>query len=166
MSKLLRYYQPGQTCFVTSVTANREPVLVKHVDLLRRAMCRAVRKTGISIVAWVILPDHFHFLINAPNGRVDEFVHLVKVSFAYQLKSRRGKNGQAWQHRYWDHIIRSEQDLNNHINYIHFNPVKHGLCNSPSEWPHSTFGCFRQRGQYAPDWGSVVRNTIGGSFGE
>lgn len=166
MSKLHRYYQPGQSCFVTSVTANREPILVDHSDLLFRAMCRAVRKTRILIVAWVILPDHFHILVDACNGRVDKFVHLVKLSFVYQFKIRCGKHVPIWQHRYWDHIVRSEQDLNNHIDYIHFNPVKHGLCNCPSEWRHSSLGRFKRRGQYEPDWGSVVRNTTGSSFGE
>jgi putative transposase len=139
---------------------------MEHADLLLRAFRRTIQKSRTSIVAWVILPDHFHMLVNAPDGRVDKFIHLVKLSFTYQLKSRRTGIESVWQHRYWDHIIRSEQDLNHHIDYIHINPVKHGLCADPAGWLYSSFGRFKRRGHYTPDWGKNDGVTSDASFGE
>jgi putative transposase len=70
-----------------------------------------------------------------------------------------------WQRRYWEHVIRNDTDLTRHIDYIHFNPVKHGLVSRVCDWPHSSFQRYVERGLLPVDWGSDVR-SIPGTFGE
>ena len=65
------------------------------------------------------------------------------------------KEKAVWQRRFWEHIIRDENDWKNHMNYIHYNPVKHGFVPSPGDWQHSTFRYWVDRGLYEKDWGSV-----------
>jgi len=78
------------------------------------------------MIAWAILPDHFHVIIDSPDGDTPKIVQRVKLSFSLQWQRLSGRNGPIWQHRYWDHIIRSEEDMKRHVDYIHYNPVKHG----------------------------------------
>jgi putative transposase len=71
-----------------------------------------------------------------------------------QNQSRiRRKERHLWQRRFWEHHIRDEADFAAHCDYIHYNPVKHGLCEYPADWPYSTFSRFVERGLYTPDWG-------------
>ena len=68
---------------------------------------------------------------------------------------RRARGEQTvWQHRYWEHLVRNDRDLGAHVEYIHFNPVRHGLVSAPRDWPHSTFSDWVARGLYDADWGS------------
>jgi len=166
MSKLLRYFAPGQYCFVTSVTAGRRPILVKNADILSYAVYKAHSKSRFSVVAWVVLPDHFHALFLAPDGDIARIMQRVKLSFSLQHRSRTGEDGPVWQHRYWDHIIRSEQDFRRHIDYIHYNPVKHGLMDSPGKWELTSFRRYQRRGFYRADW-CITRTVFSNSeFGE
>ena len=88
------------------------------------------------------------------------------MSFGKLYLKRTGQeSGRVWQNRFWDHIIRDEQDLKNHLDYIHYNPVKHGLANSPFEWKESSFHQFRKQGHYPEDWG-VSEIEFDGEFGE
>ena len=161
MSKLLRHFQPGQSCFVTSVTDQRRPFLVRHARLLARAVRRAQRKSSFTVVAWVVLPDHFHMIIDVPNGDTSAIMRRIKLSFSGQYRGQVGFVGQVWQHRYWDHVIRSQGDMNRHIDYIHYNPVKHGLAQSPREYRLSSFRKYCRQGQY--DWAWRVNE---GGFGD
>ena len=70
-----------------------------------------------------------------------------------------------WQRRYWEHAIRDDADLERHIDYIHFNPVKHGLVSRVWDWPYSSFKQYVQRGDLPPDWGGDARN-LAGEYGE
>jgi putative transposase len=166
MSKLLRYFAPGQCCFITTVTANRQSVLDQRADLLFRATRRAQRQSRFDLIAWVVLPDHLHAVIKTPDGDTARIVQRVKLSFSFQWQRISGNFGPVWQHRYWDHIIRSDEDLRRHIDYIHYNPVKHGLVGSPKEWPLSSFLRFVRRGIYDVDWGEVYLADDDGKFGE
>ncbi len=166
MSKLLRFYQPGQACFITSVTVHRQPLLVRHVQMLIRATRRAEGKCPFTVVAWVVLPDHFHLLLDVPSGETSAIMRRIKLSFSAQYKQRTGFVGPVWQHRYWDHIIRSPEDLNRHIDYIHYNPVKHGLVRSPSDYRLSSFKMFCRLGQYDLDWRASESSFADQSFGE
>ena len=156
MSILLRYFALGQTCFVTSVVADRRQLLVDSADLLARAVHRAHRKSLFTVVAWVVLPDHFHALLYTPNGDTSSILQRVKQSFSRQHRSMTGVGGSVWQHRYWDHIVRSEEDMRHHIDYIHYNPVKHGLVKAPKDWPFSTFWKFVNEGIYDESWACDV----------
>jgi len=126
-----RYYQENQIVFITQVVKDREPAFAQPIlaSLLLRSWHRTQERIPFRMLAYVILPDHFHILIQ-PIGSVNfsQIMHSLKLSFTNSYK--RLINGQApftfWQKRFWDHVIRSELDLENHIHYIHFNPVKHG----------------------------------------
>ena len=123
---------PGGTFFFTLVTDRRRPILASDeaVDVLRNAFRSGRQSRPFEIDAIVVMPD----------------------------AARRKKGEQAiWQHRYWEHQIRDETDFARHVDYIHYNPVKHGLTRSPSAWPYSSFGRYVKAGVYALDWGSDSR---------
>ena len=166
MSKLLRYHAPGQYCFITSVVAERQPILVQHAAFLARALHRAHQRSVFSLIAWVVLPDHVHGILLVPDGNTSRIVQQVKQSFSRQHRGLTGIGGPVWQHRYWDHIIRSEEDMRRQIGYIHYNPVKHGLVDSPSKWPLTSFRRYLRQGIYQSDWGKSRQENIRNDFGE
>ena len=166
MSKLLRYFAPGQYCFITTVTANRLPILDQHAHLLDRAVQKAREKSRFAVTAWVVLPDHIHAVLHTPQGDTSRIVQQVKLSFSLQYQRLSGRSDSIWQHRYWDHIIRSEEDMRRHLDYIHYNPVKHGFTDSPAKWVLSSFQRYLQSGLYGPDWGQKPIEFGEETFGE
>jgi len=107
--------------------------------------------------AFVILPNHIHALIK-PLDRLDDIsrvVGITKRNFtrSYRLRPGSSQDSKIWQERFWDHIIRNETDLKIHVDYIHFNPVKHGLVKAPEEHPYSSFLGFVENGEYELGWG-------------
>ena len=166
MSKLLRYFEIGNQYFITAVTHKRQPILTDSSAIISKCLNKMLIKHRTKLIAWVILPDHFHILIN-PQGHVDSFMHDFKLSFgAYFRKENGMSSGRIWQARYWDHIIRNQDDLNNHIDYIHFNPVKHGLVDSPFDWKDSSIHDYSKKGYYEGGWGVKKELSFSGSFGE
>lgn len=154
MSKLLRYYKPGQIYFVTCVTHNREPILADQANSLLDIIDEYKRKMRFEIIAHVIMPDHFHIIIDPKRNNLSDILKRIKISFAYRIrKTQRIYSQTIWQKRFWDHIIRDENDFNAHIEYIHYNPVKHGFVKNPLIWEHSSFGEFINDGLYEKDWG-------------
>jgi putative transposase len=166
MSRLRRYYGPNQYCFITAVTMSRLPLLVRHFDLLVDAVKRARAKSRFRLIAWVVLPDHLHVIFHCPSGDTAKIVQRIKLSFSLQLRSLTGCQGPMWQHRYWDHVIRTEEDFNRHLDYIHYNPVKHRRTASAAQWSLSSFRDFVRHGYYSRDWGRKERMSDDGSFGE
>lgn len=167
MTNVRRYFQPGLTVFLTHVTQNRRPILTDNIHLLQMAIARAQQKSPFDLLAWVVLPDHFHVLMVAPHEHVPDVMIRIKMSFGQLYRRTHGLNGsRVWQHRYWDHIIRDETDFEQHLHYIHYNPVKHGLVAKPSDYPHSSFRWFVENGWYQDDW--TIRNTteMSRDFGE
>ena len=155
-----RAFQPGGSFFFTVVTARRRPVFATAtaVDVLRDAF-RAVRhKRPFAIDAIVILPDHLHCIWTLPAGDADFMTRwrLIKTWFS---KHRNLKN--VWQQRYWEHVLRDERDFANHVDYIHYNPVRHGLARTALDWPYSSFGRHVQAGVYASDWGGASMRLAG-----
>jgi putative transposase len=126
------------------------------------------------IIAWVVLPDHIHTVWRLPEEDSGYAMRwgLIKAGFSRQIAktgdrgpSRREKGERGtWQRRFWEHMIRDERDLNTHIDYIHFNPVKHGLVNQARDWPYSTFHRYVARGDLDLDWGCTDGASHG--FGE
>jgi putative transposase len=166
MSKLLRYFAPGQYCFITTVTANRLPILNQHAELLARAVQKTREKSRFAVIAWVVLPDHIHAVLHTPHGDTSRIVQQVKLSFSLQYQRLTGRTGPIWQHRYWDHIVRSDEDMRRHIDYIHYNPVKHGLTDSPDKWVLSSFQRYLRSGLYRADWGEKPIVTQENTFRE
>jgi len=170
-----RAFVPGASYFFTLVLEKRRPLFASReaVEVLRQAF-RAVRSTRpFELVAMVVLPDHLHCIWTLPPGDADFATRwrLIKTWFTRHCDPalrpvpdhrRQAKHEQAlWQHRYWEHMLRDETDFIRHIEYIHFNPVKHGLVSSVSDWPYSSFHRFVAAGTYPADWGSQVSEIDG-----
>ena len=118
-----------------------------------------------SLSAWVILPDHFHFVLDIGELSLSEIMHDFKIAYSRRYRDKYGP-GKVWQNRFWDHIIRDENDMNKHIDYIHYNPVKHGLVNNPFGYAYSSLSEYAKAGFYAADWGVKGAKDIVGDFGE
>jgi putative transposase len=159
-----RYRVPGGTYFLTiNLLKRRSDLLVRHIDTLREAVRRTRRERPFHIDAWVVLPEHMHCVITLPEGD-DDFsnrIKAIKIRFvraipATERRSRtrvaRGERG-IWQRRFWEHAIRSDADYARHMDYVHFNPVKHGHVAFAWDWPYSTFHRHMKAGLYPPDWG-------------
>ncbi len=167
MSKLLRYYSPGQVYFITVVTYRRVPLLVEHFDILMEGVRRTQDRVPFEMGAWVVLPDHFHMIVDPKDSDLSGIVRRLKLSFANRYRSRqRMDRGTIWQRRFWDHIIRDQEDMNRHVDYIHYNPVKHGLITDPFKWRYSSLDEYHRSGYYARDWGVNEQLSVDGEFGE
>lgn len=154
----------GGTYFFTVVTFDRKPILVENVDKLRKAFAIVMKDRPFIIDAHVVLPDHIHMIWTLPESDSDYPTRwrLIKHYFSRSMIKTNGeivspvrekkKERPIWQRRYWEHTIRDVTDLNNHIEYIHFNPVKHGFVNSPQEWKITSFHKFVQEGFYSAEW--------------
>ena len=128
MSKLLRHYAHGQVYFIAATTHQRKRILVDHFDLFWEALKQTQQRTPFDLIAWVVMPDHFHILISPAEGDLSNIMRRIKLAFASRYLKHRGlRTGKTWQSRFWDHIIRDENDWKHHMDYIHYNPVKHGL---------------------------------------
>ncbi len=163
MPEYRRNRVPGATYFFTvNLLDRRSDLLVTHIDPLREAVRKVRRRSPFHIDAWVVLPDHMHCLWTLPEGDSDfpRRWWAMKVAFSKSLPDaeqrspvmlRRGERG-IWQRRYWEHTIRDERDYAAHMDYIHFNPVKHGLVERPGDWPFSSFRRCVAAGLYPLDW--------------
>ena len=159
MKTLRRYYREHTDYFVTAVTFQREPLLLLDIDLFWR--CWTTEKPK----AWVILPDHFHAIINNGSETISDIIHRFKVRYVAQFR-KKFRQSRVWQNRFWDHIIRDENDLKRHLDYIHYNPVKHGLRNDPFEYKHSSLRLYEESGYYQRGWGVREELHFEGEFGE
>jgi putative transposase len=152
----------------------RSTILVDHIGALRAAFRVARRERPFLVDAVVILPEHLHAILTLPPGDAD-FPgrwrrikgHFSSGLIAAGIDVQRNPNGDLalWQTRFWEHTIRDESDFERHVDYIHFNPVKHGLAASVRDWPHSSFHRYVREGLLPEDWAGVV-NDGGGDFGE
>ncbi|WP_417568589.1 REP-associated tyrosine transposase [Marinobacterium aestuariivivens] len=164
-----RLWQPGGCYFFTVTLANRDgnDLLVREIDLLRKAVRQVLKRHPFRIHGWVVLPDHLHCLIELPAGDSDFAVRwfLIKSSFSRHLPALetrsssqiRRRERAIWQRRYWEHLIRDERDFEAHLDYIHINPLKHGLVERVADWPFSTFHRYVELGVYPPDWADDTR---------
>jgi putative transposase len=167
MTQYRRNYLPGGTFFFTVALAERPSrLLVEHIELLRNAVRYTRTRHPFEIVAWVVLPEHLHAVWTLPAGDYNYPTRwrLIKTVFSRALpsierrsRSRRAKSERGiWQRRYWEHTVHDLADLDRHIDYVHFNPVKHGLVSRVRDWPYSTFHGHVKRGHYPADWGGGV----------
>jgi putative transposase len=161
MSNIRRYYIPDSIVFLTSVTRNRNELFLEKQNRILLFQTIDSVKTDIpfELVAYVILPDHFHFLIQLSNENMNfsKILQYIKGRFTHNYKKDYVINDSVslWQRKFWDHIIRNERDLQNHLDYIHWNPVKHGFINEPSEWEPSSFNNWVEMGLYDSGWGTL-----------
>lgn len=152
----------GGIYFFTATLRNRKSrLLVEHVSLLRRSFRRVQTERSFTVKAIVILPDHVHTLWELPIGDHDyaERWKKIKGYFTREIRKQgvrlsRDKKGEydLWQSRYWEHVVRDEEDLENHINYIHYNPVKHKRVKKIRDWKYSSFHRYVEKGLLPDDW--------------
>ena len=163
MPEYRRNRVPGGTYFFTVVLADRQSsLLLDRVDALREAV-RATRVARpFHVDAWVVLPEHLHCIWTLPQGDSDfpgrwqaikrRFSAAVPATEARDaVRARRGERG-IWQRGYWEHTIRGEADYGAHMDYVHFNPVRHGYVGAPGAWPFSTFRRCVALGMYPAEW--------------
>jgi putative transposase len=167
MTNIRRYFREGDTSFLTHVTHDRQRILLEHAPLFHQAAERVQGEVPFEFIAWVILPDHFHVVIDPKGNDVSEIIKRIKLKFSGLYRSHNNlKSGRLWQYRFWDHIIRDQDDLNRHIDYIHYNPVKHGLASDPFAYEESSIHRFIREGFYTRDWGIRDDPTLRGDYGE
>lgn len=143
------------------------PLLIDNIDLWHKSVKFVKDIKQFELIAWVILPDHLHLMIDFGIGDLSYLMKRVKMKFSGLYRSKwKLKSGRIWQFRFWDHMIRDEDDFRNHLDYIHYNPVKHGLVVRPGDWEHSSFKEYFTQGYYAEDWGIKKPGEFDGSYGE
>jgi len=163
MSNYLRYRIPGGCYFFTvNLLERNNTLLVDHIDLLRESVQVCKQKRPFHIDAWVVLPEHMHCIWTLPEGDVDFSTRwkIIKTHFSKGLpkverrsivRMKRGERG-IWQRRFWEHAIRDDRDYENHMDYLHFNPVKHGWADNVIDWPYSSFHHCVKKGMYPVNW--------------
>ena len=174
MSNYIRNQLAGASYFFTLTLAQRNTsLLTDNIDLLRQAHQRANALHPFNTIAICILPDHLHAIWQMPadNGDYALRWRMIKSQFSRnfsaneQRSSSRIKHREKgiWQRRYWEHQIRDEFDLQRHKDYIHYNPVKHGLVSQAKDSPHSTFHKQVAQGLVGENWGGYDEKGV---FGE
>ena len=172
MPNYRRIKEAGGTYFFTLVTFDRLPLFSSPVcrDLLHSAWVDVCSRHPFDTIAVCLLPDHLHTIWKLPEGDDDypmrwkEIKRIFTRNYIQQINPGSIRNfsrqlqGEAaiWQRRYWEHICKDNDDLNNHIDYIHINPLKHGLVKQVSDWAWSSFHQYVRRGIYSADWGGKI----------
>ncbi|HTO66960.1 MAG TPA: transposase [Bradyrhizobium sp.] len=176
MTDYRRNVVPGGSFFFTVNLADRRlSLLTTHVDVLRAAFRETQLRHPFTIDAIVVLPDHLHAVWTLPEGDADFATRwrLIKATFSRNIppgerisagRAARGGRG-IWQRRYWEHTIRNEEDFARHIDYVHINPVKHGLVTRVRDWRPSSFHRMVKLGVYPEDWAGDL-SDYGEDYGE
>ncbi|MCX7103307.1 MAG: transposase [Methylobacter sp.] len=160
---------PGATYFFTVITFRRRKILCdpENRELLRTAFRKTKIRHPFTTNAFVLLPEHLHCIWTLPPGDMDYSMrwnaikgylsrHCLDKYKTPPSKAQKHKRAQTvWQPRFWEHQIRDERDYEKHCDYIHWNPVKHGLVSCVRDWPYSSFHRFVGLEIYSPDWGAA-----------
>ncbi len=158
----------GGTFFFTVVTHNRRKFLCEpeNIILLRRGFRQVITEFSFKVEAIVVLPNHIHCIWTLPleDNNFSNRWRLIKnyfsrncdVKYKGKVSTSRKKKGEyaVWQRRFWEHQIKDENDYINHVNYIHYNPVKHGYVKAPKDWQYSSFMSYVERKVYDINWGA------------
>ena len=164
MSNYRRAFVQNSYVFITFKTYNNSHILIDNIEILRNAFTKTKNKYNFEIFAISVLPDHIHLILKPE--KIEEYpkiIYSIKFNFSIRIDSpninlteskvKKGEKG-IWQRRYWEHTILSEEDLYKHIEYIHYNPVKHGYVNAVKDWEYSSFVKFVKLGWYDINWGN------------
>jgi len=159
----------GSYFFTVTLRDRRSKLLTDHVNLLGNAMRKARKENPYQTKAIVILPDHLHAIWQLPEEDADYSTRWRKIKSYFtkeiikaDIKINKNHHGEydIWQRRFWEHTIRNELDLIRHIDYIHFNPVKHGLVKEVRDWPYSSFHAYMDEGACLEDIGKRGRELV------
>jgi putative transposase len=175
-----RAYVPGGTYFFTVKTFQRQPILTEERCriALRQAIVEVRAMFPFESIAWILLPDHLHTIWRLAESDANFSLRwsLIKQrvtreradgtgSVSINRSRQRRREGTIWQRRFWEHVIRDDTDLERHIDYIHYNPVKHVYVSRVIDWPYSTFHRYARLGMYHADWASGDKHQQA-EFGE
>jgi putative transposase len=169
MSDYRRWFVPGGMFFFTAVAYDRQPILTTQPGRQHlRTAIEAIRgQRHFELFATVLLPDHWHLIMQLPTGDTDYSTRMKRIKETFtkswlqsgqpesevtDSQHSRGERG-IWQPRFWEHTIQSERDLECCTDYIHWNPRKHELVSQVQNWPWSSFHRFVQSGDYDKTWG-------------
>ncbi|MCQ2744586.1 MAG: transposase [bacterium] len=171
-----RVFVPNSYVHIIMVAYKRKPIFIDNIDLLRKAFENSKKYYQYEIISICVLPDHIHLIIN-PNNTLEypKIITSIKYYFSKNYDvgvetptygyTNKGEKG-VFQRRYFEHTIINQDDLNNHIDYIHYNPVKHGLVKNVKDWEYSSFLKFVKHNLYDKNWGSSkdINNFVNLSF--
>jgi len=172
MSRYKRLRQRGGCYFFTVVTYQRFPYFRNNANIerLRKAISHVKHRKPFHIDGIVILPDHIHCVWWLPDNDSDNSSRWAQIKRRFSMSldesekrefSRKVRRERAiWQPRFWEHLIVDDEDWRRHMDYIHYNPVKHGLVRKVSKWPYSSFSRCIQRGWYLQEWGDSVAEDV------
>jgi putative transposase len=168
MPNYRRCRETGASFFFTLNVRDRRDgaLLVDHIESLRRAVAAERTHRPFRVRAWVVLPDHMHWIWTLPQGDDDYATRWrrIRTNFSiaippqeWETRTRRRPGKRAiWQPRYWERRIRDDAELHALIDYVHINPVKHRHVTRTADWPHSSFHAYVARGAYTTDWGCAT----------
>lgn len=167
---------PGGYYFFTVVTYNRRKLFIdpQARDCLRSAWQTTRGRPSFETIALCLLPDHLHCIWKLPEGDANYSSrwNAIKGIFSKSFLAKGGcdgcrnvsrqRTGEAalWQRRFWEHQIRDETDLQRHVDYIHYNPIKHGLVTELKEWPWSTYHRYLREGRFGDMSLVAMKETI------
>jgi putative transposase len=160
-----RYYVPNAIVFITQVVDRRIPIFqhARFVEQLRTTMRNVQQYHPFRMVGYSFMPEHFHLMIR-PTGpsNFSQIMQSLKRNFTLDYKKLIGITGamKFWQKGFWDHLIRDEIDFERHLDYIHYNPVRHQVVDRPEAWPHSSYLGWQQRAAYPSRWGWSLPATL------
>ena len=150
-----RLFVKNGCIFITMVTNNRIPILINNIENIAQSYLDVSRIYPFELIAYSVQNDHLHCIIRPKEIR--EYPKIVK-SFKYSVTKKVGlvnpTYSRIWQNRYWEHTLRDEEDLNRHIDYVHYNPVKHNLVKNVKDWKYSSFHKFVEQNLYDINWGT------------
>jgi putative transposase len=175
MPNYRRAWVPGACWFFTAnLLDRRRTLLTDEIEMLREAIRHTRQRHPFVIDAIVVLPDHIHSIWTLPAGDADFSTRwrLIKIEFSKaipkterlsKVRRERGERG-IWQRRFWEHLVRNDEDYRRHVEYCYINPVKHGLVNRVRDWPFSSFHRDVAAGLFPEDWAGNC--DAAGEFGE
>lgn len=159
-----RLFIKNSLVFITIVTSKRRKILIKNIDILKNALEKTLKNYNCKLFAICVLEDHLHMILKPYD--IEDYPKIIQqiksyfsknidkkllANYSLTLGNIKRKECDVWQHKYWEHTIRDENDLLKHLDYIHFNSVKHYNIN-PSDWKYSSFNKFVKKGLYEKNW--------------
>ena len=150
----IRVFVPNSIVFITVVTQDRKPILLKNVDILAKSFNDAKQFYDFETIGYVILDDHFHLLLKPKDiAAYPKIIRAIKYNFTNDVGiAMPTYGGKLWQNRYFEHTIIDENDLYKHLDYIHYNPIKHNYVAKAKDWTYSSFYDYVKMGNYEEDW--------------
>ena len=155
----------GKYFFTIALRDRRSKLLVERIELLREAMRATQLRDAFTLDAIVVLPEHLHAIWQLPEGdsnyssrwrKIKSYFTRGLIKLGYPIEKNHRGEYLIWQRRFWEHTIRDEKDFERHANYIHYNPVKHGLVKKVQDWPYSSFHRYVKKGVLPESWGECV----------